>query len=148
MSPSATEREETSRDDPYVGKLIAALDNPEPMTRVRAAWILGRRADPSACAPLVASLAAHADDPEFLATAAWSLGQIGDPAAVPALIDLARRSFLKSRLAAVEALARWPARADVRRTLGLARHDRSELVREAAERLLATTARAGGRRAG
>ncbi|MHB8533426.1 MAG: HEAT repeat domain-containing protein [Solirubrobacteraceae bacterium] len=106
--------------------------------------VLGRRADPPACAPLVASLAAHADDPEFLATAAWSLGQIGDATAIPALIDLARRSFLKSRLAAVEALAQWPSRPEVRRTLGLARHDRSELVREAAERLLATLAPPGG----
>jgi HEAT repeat protein len=120
----------------YIEKLVEALDNPEPLTRVRAAYLLGRIRNPIAVSALVLRLQTHRDDPEFLAAAATSLGELRDDAAVESLIGLTRQSFLKSRLAAVEALATWAHRTEVRIALRRCRTDPNRIVRRAAARVL------------
>lgn len=116
----------------YVEKLIAALQHEEPETTVRAAWILGRIADRRAVGPLVVA-AERGGDPEFLAAVVEALGRIGDPAACEVVARLARSSYLKVRLNAVEALANWDNEL-VRETLQAARRDPNALVREEARR--------------
>lgn len=86
----------------YVEKLLEALDNPEPLTRVRAAWLLGKLHATHAVGPLAAAIKEQSGDPEFIAAAAGALGCIADPAAVPILIQIARTSLLKARVTAVE----------------------------------------------
>lgn len=129
------------REPTYVEKLIDALDNPEPLTRVRSAYLLGRIHDRTAVPALIGSLETHRDDPEFLAAAATSLGELGDDAAVEPLVGLMRRSFLKSRLAAVEALASWSQRDGVRAALRRACSDPNQVVRQAAGRVLREASR-------
>jgi len=124
------------REPTYVQKLIDALSNREPLTRVRAAWLLGKLRAAKALDPLASAIDAQSDDPEFIAAAAEALGRIGDPTAVPVLIQLARTSLLKARVTAVESLVEWRDRDDVRQCLEAALHDRNALVREAAARAL------------
>jgi HEAT repeat protein len=121
----------------YIAKLIEALDNPEPMTPVRATWILGELRAGEAAPSLIESSERHTDDPEFLAGVAEALGKIADESAVPFLITLAHASFLKVRLAAVEALARWRDRQAVAMALRRALHDPNAIVREVARTALA-----------
>jgi HEAT repeat protein len=126
----------------YTDKLIRALEHPEPQTRVRAAWLLGKKREARAVPALMAAIERSTDDPELLAVAAWSLGVIGDAAAIPTLVWLARRSFLKARVAAVDALGRWAGRRDVRELLrSAAASDPNERVRAAATSALAGSAR-------
>ncbi len=122
----------------YVDKLLAALDHPEPMTRVRAAWLLGRVDDPrraTITASLIAAIDRHREDPEFLATAAATLGALGQPDAIPVLARLAVHSFLKARLAAVEALLQWANDPTAKEALERACRDPNRVVREAAARV-------------
>lgn len=122
----------------YVDKLLAALDHPEPMTRVRAAWLLGRVDDPrrdQIAASLIGALDRHCEDPEFLATAAHTLGALGHPDAIPVLARLAVNSFLKARVAAVEALARWASEPAAEEALQRAARDPNRVVRDAAARV-------------
>lgn len=120
----------------YVSDLVQALDNPEPLTQVRAAWILGELRAREATADLIGSTQRHADDPEFLAAVAEALGKIADESAVPFLAHLAHSSFLKVRLAAVEALARWRHLPDAERALKRSLHDPNAIVRRAARAAL------------
>jgi HEAT repeat protein len=124
------------RRDEFVAGLIAALDNPEPMTPVRAAWILGELRAREAVPSLVESSDRHADDPEFLAAVAEALGKMADESAVPFLITLAHASFLKVRLAAVEALARWKDDDVVARALRRSLLDPNAIVRREARAAL------------
>lgn len=117
----------------YVEKLIAALRHEEPETTVRAAWILGRIADRRAVRPLIRA-ADRGGDPEFLAEVVEALGRIGDPAACEVVAGLAHSSYLKVRLKAVEALAKWDNEL-VRETLQAARRDPNAVVREEARRV-------------
>jgi HEAT repeat protein len=116
----------------YVDKLIEALHHEEPLTRIRAAWLLGRLREQRAVRTLIAAVETYRADPEFLAAAATALGEIGDADGVPTLRRLARSSPLKSRLAAVRSLSRWADRAGVRVTLRSALRDRNALIRDAA----------------
>lgn len=92
-----------------VEKYIAALGHPEPMTRLRAAWMLGRMRAERAVPALVQLVMAHqANDPYVVSAAAKSLGLIGSRDAVPCLIELLRdasASFM-ARAEAAEALER------------------------------------------
>lgn len=92
-----------TRDKEFVAKLIAALGHPEPLTRRRAAWILGELRDRRALAPLIAAVEGSAD-PDLLEGAVEALGKLGDERAVDALARLLRSSYLSVRLKAVEAL--------------------------------------------
>jgi len=122
--------------DEYVAKLIEALDNPEPMTPVRAAWILGELRAVEAAPELVSSTTRHSNDPEFLAAVAEALGKIADESAVPLLIKFAHSSYLKVRLSAVEALANWRDAEPVAQALRRALHDPNAVVRKAARQAL------------
>ncbi|PWH15451.1 MAG: hypothetical protein DDG58_11470 [Ardenticatenia bacterium] len=92
-----------------VEKYIAALRHPEPMTRLRAAWMLGRmRAERAVPALVQLVTTRHANDPYVISAAAKSLGLIGSRDAVPCLIELLRdpsASFM-ARAEAAEALKR------------------------------------------
>ena len=117
----------------YVEKLVAALRHEEPETTVRAAWVLGRIRDRRAVGPLI-DAADRGGDPEFLAAVVEALGNIGDAAACEVVARLAGSSYLKVRLKAVEALAKWDNEL-VRPTLQAGRHDPNALVREEAARV-------------
>lgn len=94
-----------------IDKYIAALRHPQPETRLRAAWILGRMPATRAVPALLAIVAARgrADhDPHLLSVVVKSLGQIGDQQAVPELAALLadpNASFM-ARHEAILALAR------------------------------------------
>lgn len=94
-----------------IDKYIAALRHPQPETRLRAAWVLGRMPATRAVPALLAIVAARgrADrDPYLLSVAVKSLGQIGDQQAVPELAALLadpNASFM-ARHEAILALAR------------------------------------------
>jgi len=131
---------EISTSADYVDKLIEALHHQEPLTRVRAAWLLGQIGDHRAVPPLLRA-AQEGGDPEFLAAVVEALGRLGDPVAVPVIAQLMRTSYLKVRLAAVKALARQdtPEATDaLRRAL----HDPNAIVRKEAQRAVAPPAEA------
>lgn len=117
-------------------RLIEALDNPEPMTPVRAAWILGELRATDAMQELVGSAGRHSDDPEFLSAVVEALGKMADEACVPFLTKLAHSSYLKVRLSAVEALANWRDAEPAVQALRRALHDPNAIVRRAAVQAL------------
>lgn len=131
---------EISTSADYVDKLIKALRHEEPMTRVRAAWLLGQIGDQRAVTPLLQA-AQEAGDPEFLAAVVEAIGRLGDPIAVPVITQLLRTSYLKVRLAAVTALVRWHT-PEAKDALRSALHDPNEIVRGEAQRALALRAEA------
>lgn len=122
-----------------VAKYAAALRHPQPETRLRAAWLLGRMRAVRAVPELLAVIAGRGRDPYLLSAAARSLGQIGDRQAVPGLIALLRDppvSYMV-RVEAVKALAALGGE-DARRTLAeAAARDSNDRVREAASQALA-----------
>ena len=84
-------------------KLCAALAHPEPQTAVRAAWILGERAEISAVPDLIRTLESAEDS--FLAeAAAEALGKIGDSRALLALQRAARDGTVRVRGASRQAI--------------------------------------------
>ncbi|MCS7260040.1 MAG: HEAT repeat domain-containing protein [Anaerolineae bacterium] len=110
------------RQADIVEKYIAALRHPEPMTRLRAAWMLGRmRAERAVPALMQLVMARQANDPYVVSAAAKSLGLIGSRDALPCLMELLRdanASFM-ARAEAAEALERiggaeaWATLADI-----------------------------------
>jgi len=135
MPKPSIPRRRKGRDD-YVRRLIVALDNPEPMTPVRAAWILGELRATDAMQELVGSAGRHSDDPEFLSAVVEALGKMADEACVPFLTKLAHSSYLKVRLSAVEALANWRDAEPAVQALRRALHDPNAIVRRAAVQAL------------
>lgn len=127
----------TSTSPDYVEMLIEALHHEEPMTRVRAAWLLGKIGDHRAVLPLLKAAEEERQDPEFLSAVVESLGRLGDPVAVPVIIRLARTSFLKVRLTAVDALSGWHT-PETEAALRAALQDPNAIVREEARRLIAS----------
>lgn len=91
----------------YADRLIWALNHPEPTVAPRAAWILGRRRDAKAVAPLIAVLESR-KDMGVQEAAVVALGQIGDPRALPVLqkLLLDEESYLSVRERAAWALGR------------------------------------------
>lgn len=87
-------------------KLISALYHPEPLTAVRAAWILGQIKEKAAVPQLIEVLSAS-PDPYIQEAAALALGIIGDYKAIEALsyklLDL--DSYLIVRIASAKALS-------------------------------------------
>lgn len=133
-----------SEPEIYVEKLIAALNHEEPMTRVRAAWILGQRHEMSAL-PALLDVAQRGGDPDLLAAVAGALGKIGDPSAIPALIRLARSSYLKARVEAVASLSHFDT-PEVNGALESASGDANVVVRREAARALERLQHLAGRR--
>jgi HEAT repeat protein len=87
----------------YPAKLIAALDHPEPTTRVRAAWILGIRRERSAVARLT-RLVLESEDPYLVEAAVEALGRIGDRAGLRAVAFAARHGGARVRERARQAI--------------------------------------------
>lgn len=86
----------------YLAKLIAALEHPEPLTRRRAAYVLGLLRDPGAVEALAAVLAGPAD-PYVKGEAAHALRAIGGERARDILRGVARdetQSVMVRRIAA------------------------------------------------
>lgn len=75
----------------YVDKLIAALGHVEPLTRQRAAYLLGLIGETCAVPPLIEVLATD-EDPYPRAEAALALGAIGTPSARAALEEVSARA--------------------------------------------------------
>ncbi|MCL6472411.1 MAG: HEAT repeat domain-containing protein [Firmicutes bacterium] len=86
-------------------KLISALRHPEPLTAVRAAWILGQIKEKAAVPQLIEVLSSS-QDPYIQESAALALGKIGDGKAFDILAKKLSdpRAYLIVRLAAAKAL--------------------------------------------
>lgn len=123
-----------STKEDYVNKLVAALQHPEPLTRKRAAWVLGELRERRALDPLIAAARATTD-PDLLEGAVEALGKIRDAKAVDVLGSLLERSYLSVRLKVVEALGciGGPRATELLRS---ALHDPSAAVREDAAKEL------------
>ena len=120
-------------------KYIAALRHPQPETRLRAAWMLGRMRAKRAISALVALVIARGDhDPYVLSAALRSLGQIGDQQAVPVLADLLNDSTapFMARVEAAHALATIGGTEAETALEWAAQHDTNERVRHAAAQRL------------
>jgi len=85
----------------YVAKLIRALDAPEAMTALRAAYLLGRLGAVAAVPALVAKLNSSRD-PYLAAAACEALGQIGTPEAAAAVCAARKHRFATVRQVAVK----------------------------------------------
>ena len=72
----------------YVGKLILALEHPEPETRIRAPWILGMRGEKRAAAALV-NLVETTQDVYGACAGVEAMARIGTSAAIRAVRDAA-----------------------------------------------------------
>ena len=113
--------------------VIGALDDPDPLVVVGAAWFLGERRHRPALAPLVAVATGH-EDTRCREAAVAALGAIGDPAGLPAVLAaLGDKPTVRRR--ATVALAGFD---DPRVEAGLraAAEDRDWQVRQAAQELL------------
>jgi HEAT repeat protein len=87
----------------YVDKLIAALRHKEPMTPVRAAWILGERREEKAVAVLTKVLR-KAKDAFLVASAVEALGKIGGTEATTAVRAATQHPSLRVRVKAHDVL--------------------------------------------
>jgi HEAT repeat protein len=87
----------------YTDKLISALWHKEPMTPVRAAWILGERREKKAV-PALAKIVRKAKDAFLVESAVEALGKIGGEAATTAVRTATQYSSLRVRVRAREVL--------------------------------------------
>jgi HEAT repeat protein len=87
----------------YADKLIAALSHKEPMTPVRAAWILGERHEQKAV-PALAKIVRKTKDAFLAESAVEALGKIGGELATRAVRTAAKHSSLRVRVKAREVL--------------------------------------------
>ncbi|HUJ11881.1 MAG TPA: HEAT repeat domain-containing protein [Verrucomicrobiae bacterium] len=90
----------------FVDKLIAALRHPEPLTPMRAAWILGERRERQAVLPLIETCRS-ADNVFLMVAVVEALGKIGHPQGLETLREAARHPNAHLRRSAELALARW-----------------------------------------
>jgi HEAT repeat protein len=88
----------------YLEKLINALTHPEPVTRVRAAWLLGQKRESSAEIPLINAFKENQDDPYILESIAKALGRIGDRLAIDELAALLKDPYIIVRVQAAGAI--------------------------------------------
>ncbi len=87
----------------YTDKLIAALRHKEPMTPVRAAWILGERREQEAV-PALRKIVRKAKDAFLVESAVEALGKIGGSTASDAVRAAAHHSRLRVRVKARDVL--------------------------------------------
>lgn len=88
----------------YTDELIGALKHPELLTRLRAAWLLGKTGEARAVVPLLEAIENNIDDPYMLQSIVESLGRLGDARALDAIIKLLRNSFIIVRAQAARAI--------------------------------------------
>ncbi len=93
----------------YTGKLIAALQHKEPMTPVRAAWILGQRREQEAV-PALTKIVRKAKDAFLVESAVEALGKIGGSTASDAIRAAAHHSSLRVRVKARDVLKKLASR--------------------------------------
>ena len=93
----------------YADKLISALRHREPMTPVRAAWILGERREQKAT-PALAKIVRKAKDAFLVESAVEALGKIGGSAASDVVRAATRHSSLRVRVKARDVLRDLAAR--------------------------------------
>jgi HEAT repeat protein len=89
----------------YVDKLIVALRHKEPMTPVRAAWVLGERHEERAV-PALAKIVKKTQDASLVESAVEALGKIGGDVASAAVRGATQHSSLRVRVKAREVLQR------------------------------------------
>ncbi|MGH7571505.1 MAG: peptidylprolyl isomerase [Gemmatimonadota bacterium] len=100
------------------GTLVAALDDPDPAVRARAAFALGSVQDPAAASELIAAL--EDPDPRVRADAAFALGQSADSTVSERLLGaLAEETAPAARRQLFEALGKTGDGASLRRLSGL-----------------------------
>jgi HEAT repeat protein len=87
----------------FVGKLVAALDHPEPETRARAALILGLRGEARGVEPLM-RVVCGSEDASLVEAAIQALGRIGDPRCRMVIEAALGRGTLRVRQAARQVL--------------------------------------------
>jgi HEAT repeat protein len=87
----------------YIDKLIAALRHKEPMTPVRAAWILGERREQKAVSALT-KIVRKAKDAFLVESAVEALGKIGGTTATAAVRHATQHSSLRVRVKARDVL--------------------------------------------
>lgn len=87
----------------YTDKLIAALRHKEPMTPVRAAWILGERHEQKAVSALT-KIVRRANDAFLVESAVEALRKIGGSAALQAVRAATQHSSLRVRVKARDML--------------------------------------------
>jgi HEAT repeat protein len=115
------------------GLLMRALDDPDPLVAVGAAWFLGERRVIAAVFPLAAMAGGH-DDVRCREAAVAALGALGDPGGLPAVLDALGDKATVRRRATVALAGFDDPRVDV--ALRHAATDRDWQVRQAAEELL------------
>ena len=93
----------------YTDKLIAALRHKEPMTPVRAAWILGERREQRAV-PALTKIVRKGKDAFLVESAVEALGKIGGNAASEAVRAAAHHSSLRVRVKARDVLKQLASR--------------------------------------
>jgi HEAT repeat protein len=90
----------------FTEKLIRALHHPEPETRIRAAFILGKLGAAEAIPALKQILLSPATDPYLAAEAATALGEIGNDEAQQILLSMPTYEYaLPVRVAIARAFA-------------------------------------------
>lgn len=94
--------ERVSESD-YTDKLISALRRKEPVTPVRAAWILGERREQKAL-PALTKIVKKAKDAFLVESAVEALGKIGGSVATEAVRGATHHSSLRIRVKARDVL--------------------------------------------
>jgi HEAT repeat protein len=93
----------------YTDKLISALRHKEPMTPVRAAWVLGERREQRAV-PALTKIVKKAKDAFLVESAVEALGKIGGEAATTAVRTATQHSSLRVRVKARRVLRQMESR--------------------------------------
>src|SRR6266536_2614698 len=113
----------------FTEKLLQALSHPEPLTQIRAVYLLGEKKIAEAAGALT-RLFRRSKDPFLQGEVIEAIGKIGGDAAFSLLVEaLHHRSFIV-RGEAAKALAKFPGNGTVKRALEQALKDPSSYVRE------------------
>jgi len=125
-------------ENTFVEKLLQALSHPQPLTQIRAVYLLGEKRIAEAAIPL-AELYRRSKDPFLQSEILEAMGKIGSEAAISLLLEaLCHPSFIV-RGEAVRALDKIAKNSVIRSALNRALQDPSSYVREIGQKALATT---------
>lgn len=124
-----------NNDKDYVDKLIEALKHPEPTTRVRAAWVLGRKKEKRAVTPLIEAINNNLNDPYILESIVGALGLTGDSSALDEIFSLLKSSYLIVRIQAARAISMIGDRKGVDPLMAALKDENTAVRKAAAEAL-------------